>query len=487
MRLARGGGVLVRVAAVVVAVAVGVPALLLAPWPPEVGSAATGDAALGRLVRQHAGADGYEGLSVALIEGGRTRFAGLGTGDGSRPADQDTAYEIGSVAKVMTGMLLADLAGKGLSPDTPVRDLLPDAGLSTPATLAELASHRSGLPRQRMTPQLLAGVMLMSYTGRNPYGVAGRDEVLADAAAVGSEGRGEVAYSNLGMALLGLALAERSGMRYADLLRTGLLDPLGMASTVVIDPQDDLPARHAVGRARNGLVMDPWRDHGNAGAGGAFWSTAGDLARLVAAVMDGSAPGADAAAARWDETERRRIGYGWFTTRYGDRALTWHNGATGGFTSFVGFDPVAQRGVVVLGNTSKSVDSLGLRLLGVEEEGGERGLSLVTMVVMVVFAFGGLGLAVSAARGRVPDRLSAVGRWLTALLLVVVARNGGPWDVVPPLVWIVGAGVLAAAAALTVVRWPGLPLSRGGAVWWSWAGVALPGVLLVVLGVALVV
>ncbi|MEV0611748.1 serine hydrolase domain-containing protein [Nonomuraea sp. NPDC050404] len=150
-------------------------------------------------------------------------------------------------------------------------------------------------PRQRMTPSLLAGVLLSSYTGRSPYGEAGPGEVVADAAAVGSEGRGEGAYSDLGMAVLGLALAERSGTTYPDLLRRGPLDPLGMTSTAVLRPEEDLPARHAAGWARNGPGMDPWRDHGNAGAGGAFWSTAGDLAKLAGAVMDRSAPGADAA------------------------------------------------------------------------------------------------------------------------------------------------------------------------------------------------
>ncbi|SPL88488.1 Beta-lactamase [[Actinomadura] parvosata subsp. kistnae] len=474
---------LVKVSAAVSALVVCVLAVLMAPRPPALGPQRTGDAALARDVLRAAGEDGYQGLSVALLENGRIRYAGLGTADGSRPADERTAYEIGSITKTMTGMLLADLAEDGLSPDTPVRDLLPRAGLSTPATLAELASHRSGLPRLPVSGRLLAGALLGPYTGADPYGGAGPGEVLAGAAAVKAGPRGTVAYSNLGMSLLGLALAERFGTTYADLLRTRLLTPLGMTSTVALGPRDALPARHATGRAQNGLTMDFWRSHGYAPAGGGVWSTAEDLAKLVGAVMNGSAPGAGAATPRWDEDDRRRVGYGWFTTRYDTRTITWHNGGTGGFTSFAGYDPATRRGVVVLSSTAKPVDAVGLRLLGVPAPGDGNTLT-PQGIVMLIVTFGGLGLLVAAARGRVRDRLSIVGRTLSGLFLLLVARNGGPWEVVPPFVWLAGAGVLAAAVALAVLRWPALPLTRGRP-WWRWASAALPAALLLALALAM--
>ncbi|WP_433432890.1 serine hydrolase domain-containing protein [Nonomuraea sp. CA-141351] len=465
------------------ALAVFALALFVAPRPPAIGPQTSGDAALARQVRDLAGADGYQGLSVALLEQGRSRFAGIGTADGIRPVEEHTPFEVGSIAKPMTGMILADLAEDGLSPDTPVRDLLPDAGLSTPATLAELASHRSGIPRLRMTPQIIAGALLSPYTGADPYGSAGPDTVLADAAAVRAGERGKVAYSNLGMALLGLALAKRSDTTYADLLRKRVLAPLGMTSTVALGPQDDLPPDRATGRAENGLAMDPWRSHGHAAAGGGVWSTAEDMAKLVGAAMNGTAPGADAATPRWSQNERQRIGYGWFTTRYGAKSITWHNGATGGFTSYVGFDRATGRGVVVLSNTNKPVDAVGLRLLGIEKSDDES-RSPMTAIVMILFSFSGLWLVVSAARNRVPDRLSVVGRGLWALLLLFVARNAGPWDAVTPIVWICGAGVLAVAAGLAVFRWPDLPLTRRTASRWSWIHLALPAALLLALGVA---
>ncbi|MEU6720315.1 serine hydrolase domain-containing protein [Nonomuraea sp. NPDC046802] len=472
-----------KMGAVVSALAVFALALFLAPRPPAIGPQTSGDAGLARQVGDLADADGYQGLSVALLEEGRSRFAGLGTADGIRPVDEHTPFEVGSIAKPMTGMVLADLAENGLSPDTPVRGLLPNVKLSAPATLAELASHRSGMPRLRMTPQLIAGALLSPYTGADPYSGAGPDTVLADAAAVRAGERGKVAYSNLGMALLGLALAKRSDTTYADLLRSRVLAPLGMTSTVALGPQDDLPPGHATGRAQNGLSMDPWRSHGHAAAGGGVWSTAEDIAKLVGAVMNDTAPGADAATPRWSQNERQRVGYGWFTTRYGAKSITWHNGATGGFTSYAAFDRATGRGVVVLSNTDKPVDAVGLRLLGIEKSDDESH-SPVTAVVMTLFAFSGLGLVVSAARNRVPDRLSITSRGLWALLLLFVARNAGPWDAVPPVVWIFGAGVLAVAAGLAVVRWPALPLTRSSASRWSWIRLALPAALLLTSGVA---
>ena len=57
------------------------------------------------------------------------------------------------------------------------------------------------------------------------------------------------------------------------------------------------------------------------------------------------------------------IALGWHTdTRHGS-AITWHNGATGGFHSFVGFDTNTRRGVVVLSNSGASIDDIGRHIL----------------------------------------------------------------------------------------------------------------------------
>jgi CubicO group peptidase (beta-lactamase class C family) len=477
-------------ATVLAALVVAALALLIAPRPPALGPDSTGDPGLAQRVREAAGDGAHRGLSVALIENGRVTYAGVGDtgGPDPRPVDEHTSYELGSIAKTMTGMLLADLAGEGLSPDTPVRELLPGVAFSDPAvgnaTLAELSSHRAGLPSVRFTPAGWLRSYLYVFAGMDPYGAAGPQAMLDDAAAVSAGGRGEVSYSNLGVALLGQALAERAGTGYEELLRARLLTPLGMDETVVAQPDEPLPAGRAHGAGANGTPADPWRDHGYAGAGGAVWSTADDIARLVQGVMAGSAPGADAATPRFDAGENRRIGYGWFTTRFGDREITWHNGGTGGFRTYAGFDRASGRGVVVMGNTGAPVDDVGLRLLGVDRSGGGD-TDFRSLIFSLVFPFLGLGLLYSAFRSPGLDRVSAVGRALWAALFLGLGHTAGGWDVVPPFVWALGAGVLAAAVTAVAWRWPGLPLSARPVRWRTWLSPALAAVTLAGFALAL--
>ena len=160
-----------------------------------------------------------------------------------------------------------------------------------------------------------------------------------------------MAYSNFGMAVLGQALANRAGISYADLLDreilSPILSPLDMDVTTVVAGDAQPPSQSAQGRAANGTTTAPWRGSGYTPAGSGVRSTADDLARLVAGAMERSAPGAAATEPRFARDEDDRIGFGWFIRRRGGREITWHNGRTGGFSSFVGFDRAARRGVVV--------------------------------------------------------------------------------------------------------------------------------------------
>ncbi|WP_433544739.1 serine hydrolase domain-containing protein [Streptomyces sp. CA-294286] len=339
----------------------------------------SGDPELAERVRRVAGAaDSYHTLSVALLDADGMRFAGLGTdrADAWGPATADTAFEIGSVTKVLTGMLLAARVDAGaVSLEQPVSTLSAGRGFvhaeTASVTLEELASHRSGLPRLHRRAPVLGDLRdaLTILRGRDPYRGLGVENFLAGARAVAPAGpRGSFAYSNLGMALLGHVLAEAAGgpaaSRYPALLERELLAPLGMASTWVReDPADPLTASCAVPHARDGRAVAPWVSAGYAPAGVGVWSTARDLARLLAALLDGSAPGAAAALPRHAADGPNRIGLGWTTLDRNGEEMTWHNGATGGSRSFVGFHRARGCAVAVLSNTDHDVDVLGARLV----------------------------------------------------------------------------------------------------------------------------
>ncbi|MEV0608833.1 serine hydrolase domain-containing protein [Polymorphospora rubra] len=461
-------------------------ATLVGPSPARLTTGRSGDAGTAAQVRDALDDPaGYRGLAVATVEDGRVRVAGLGArSTAGADVDGTTRFESGSLTKVMTGMLLAELAADGVvTPDDTLRQVFPGRTFEDPAvgdiTLAELAGHTSGLPRLAPAPGGPFGTFLAAVRGTDPY--AGQDAAYVLDALGGTrvrDHRGEVTYSNFGLAVLGLALAERAGTGYPELLRERLLDPLGMTATGFVGPGDPLPAGAATGGTAAGRPMQPWRAGGLVAAGIGMWTTADDLARLLAATMAGTAPGADATTPRYGPDDDR-IGYGWFTTRYDDHEIVWHNGATGGFSTYVGFERATNRGVVLLGNTDRGVEPLGLRLLGVDRPtDGPNPNWLLIAVTVVLLVGGGVGLVVAATgTGSTwrpqPDRLGLAGGVLSAAASLVLAHRAGAWLDVPAVLWPVAAGLAVAGLVLAAVRWPSLPVIGRGTRWVRWTGAAI--------------
>lgn len=479
-----------------VAVVGGLLAALIAPWPARLGDADSGDLGLAAEVRAVIDdPGGYRGLAVARIADGQVRVAGLGDRasglTGGDPVRPDTPFEIGSIGKTLTGMLLADQIAAGqVDGDTTLAEALPGQEFADPAvgqiTLAELASHRSGLPRLPTVGAIATLTMTLgALRGTDPYAGLDVDRIRAALArARVGDGRGEVHYSNFGAALLGIALAEQAGSvgeadagSYPALVERRLLDPLGMGDTGYALDGAEPPAGAATGSTAGGRTTDPWQGSGLAGAGIGLWSTAPDLARLVTALLDGSAPGADAAQPRFTaDDDTRRIGYGWFTTTYDGRAITWHNGGTGGFRSYVGFDPATGDGVVVLGNTDKGVEPIGLALLGVASDSDAAGagplLIGVTVVLLLAAAVTPASTAFGGRRRWLPvtDRLNVISSASTALLYLLIGYLAGAWHDVWAGWWAVAAGLAAGGVAAGALRWRRLPVTGSGRPWLRWTG-----------------
>lgn len=287
---------------------------------------------------------------------------GVLTADGLRTsgADAEGVYQIGSVTKVFTALLLArEVVDGRLTLDTTVAAVVPALAESPveAVTLGSLVTHTSGLPR--LPPGMWR--KMFGAAARNPYADIDAPTLYAALGSVRLRPGSRPRYSNLGYGLLGTALSRHLGTSYDLAVRSRITDPLAMSAT---RSQPDL---HVPGHNRRGRVhQQVWTFDGLAGAG-ALWSSVGDLAAFVRAHL---APPDDSLGEAIRLTQRPLVRSGrmeqamaWTRLSGRDGALLWHNGGTAGFRSFVGVDVDRQRGVVVLGNTDRSVDKLGFRLV----------------------------------------------------------------------------------------------------------------------------
>jgi len=309
------------------------------------------------------------GIVVGVVEGGQRRIVSYGrlATDAPREVDGDTVYEIGSITKVFTAILLADLAGEGtLELETPVQRLLgPDVTVPTrndaEITLLHLTTHSSGLPRMPNNFRPAdAGNPYADYTVAQLYEFLASHELGRD---IGET----VEYSNLGTGLLGHALALSQETDYESLVSERLLAPLGMSDTSIVLSSSQ-QERLAIGHSVQLRPVANWDLPTLAGAG-ALRSTANDMLTFVEANLGlGESPLQE----EMTETHQSRrdfpapgmhIGLGWVIRTGHGRDLHWHNGGTGGYRSFLGFDLASRTGVVVLSNSGDSVDDLGFHLL----------------------------------------------------------------------------------------------------------------------------
>lgn len=319
-------------------------------------------------VQKHA--EKHVGLAAAVVRANETVMTGRGvTSEHGAPPGPHTLFQIGSVTKVFTSLLLADLVVAGhVRLDQPVTEFLPDVEvpmLGRPITLRDLATHTSGLPR---LPKHLVRNALRHRD--NPYSqVTGEDleralEQYHPRRPPGSR----VRYSNFGAAVLGDALSRRMGRSYDELVADRICRRLDMPDTVVRSSLDQ-SGRHAQGHSRRGRPVPDWEMPAMPGMGALRSTTTDMITFLRAQLGPDSTPLADAV--RMTQEPRAQLGrttsvcLGWFRSP-GDTSsgpMLWHNGGTGGTFSFVGFVPSDGTGVVVLANNARSVDGVGVDLL----------------------------------------------------------------------------------------------------------------------------
>lgn len=303
------------------------------------------------------------GLVVGLYDDGKTEIYGFGTGPHGAPPNGETLFELGSVTKVYTSLLLADAVQRRVvALDTPVSELLPP-GVTVPTkndeviTLGELALHTSGLPR--LPPSIMA-----RSQSPDPYAGYGEDALYEDLLHTPLDhAPGEVIeYSNYGTGLLGFALGRKLGGGYAAALQRRVLGPLSLHDTFVTVPPAARP-RLARGTTDDLAPAAPWTFDALAGAG-ALISDARDQLAFLGLELDAASDRGGPLAHEMKLTQESQLdrpgsneGIGW---QIDERGRYWHNGGTGGFRAYESFDPKTRRAVVLLASTSvATVDRLG--------------------------------------------------------------------------------------------------------------------------------
>ena len=310
-------------------------------------------------------------IAIGFIDENGPQYYSFGhqTIDG-RPVDEHSIYEIGSISKVFTGILLADMVEKGqMSVDDPISKYLPD-GIDVPTfngkhiTLGHLSDHTSSLPRMpdnfdpadRSNPYA-------DYTVEQLYEFLSSVELTRE---IGSE----YEYSNYAQGLLGHILALKAGMSYEELLSTVITESLGLSETkVTLD--DHMKRNLAIGH-NNGVEVSNWDIATLTGAGG-IRSSVHDMVEFLSANLGYSKTPLKKAMnlsheIRHDKGGNGSVGLGWHVIEHNDRAYIAHSGGTGGYRAFAAMDKEAGKGVVVLTNSTRGADDIARYIMDPDSE-----------------------------------------------------------------------------------------------------------------------
>ncbi|PCI64797.1 MAG: serine hydrolase [Kordiimonadales bacterium] len=304
------------------------------------------------------------GYFVGVINGDQQQIltAGLARKTGGLPLSENSLFEIGSITKTFTGILLADMILKGeVTLDDPVTSLLP-AGTVLPIrngqniTLGHLVTHSSGLPR--LPSNLVPADISNPYVD---YSVADMYEFLSGYTLPRDIGE-TVEYSNLGMGLLGHVLALKTEQSYEELVTERIFKPLGMSDSSITISEKQRP-NFTDGHDASGDATSHWDLPTLAGAG-AIRSSGRDMMKYLAANMGLTSSALSPAIEMSHKFQRdfgqnnMHIGFAWITVTNDAGDMTWHNGGTGGYRSFLGMNKTTKTGVLVLANSSDNADAI---------------------------------------------------------------------------------------------------------------------------------
>lgn len=312
--------------------------------------------------------EGYHLATViGVVDATGERYFGFGslTETVNTPPDKNTIFEIGSITKIFTSTLLADLQVNGVVDlQEPIEKYLPvfsnlQQGEDDPITLEQLSVHTSGLPREPLNMDGGDDDRYATYTSSD------LKKFLSDYR-LNADNHGSYQYSNLGVLVLELAIEEATGRTYEALTDERVIRVLGMSDTFF-----DIPA------SKRPRLAAPFRygqpvgelDVGEFQAMGGLRSTARDMLQFLRAELGlkntSLRPAFELSQKSRYADDEIEMGLGWHILRRAESGKTihYHTGGTNGYVSFAGFDRDARVGVVVLNSGRRHFSDLGFRLL----------------------------------------------------------------------------------------------------------------------------
>ncbi|AZQ44814.1 serine hydrolase domain-containing protein [Nonlabens ponticola] len=308
-------------------------------------------------------------LAIAVVNNGKVSFAGIErVGDTIKMIDNhDHTFEIGSLTKVFTSTLLADLVlNDKIKLDDPLEKHMDyDLSINPKTTLKQLANHTSGLPR------LPTNLNLFLVDQSNPYKEYD-SSMLKQYLTSGNTQQKQIGtsyeYSNLGAGTLGFVLASMEQMTYEELLQECIFNKYNMSNSTTL--KEKIKTELIEGRDDNGNITSNWDFDALAGAG-AILSTVEDLSKFALAQFDKTNESlALTQESTYNVNSNMDIGLGWhIIKRIDQNDKLWHNGGTGGYSSSMVLDVTDKSGVIILSNLSAfhpkmgNIDGLSFGLL----------------------------------------------------------------------------------------------------------------------------
>jgi CubicO group peptidase (beta-lactamase class C family) len=309
------------------------------------------------------------GIAVGVVSESGQRVIGYGklSHEIDQAPDGETVFKIGSITKIFTATLLADMVESGeVQLEDPIAKFLPSS-VNVPMrngreiTFLDLATHTSGLPKfpENLSPS----------DPNNPFADYGVEELYSFVSnyTLTCDIGTEYVYSNVGYALLGHLLSKIAGMRYEDLLISRICESLEMKRTKIRQTAE-IQKNMAVGHTGNLETTPIWDSLVMEGAG-ALYSTAEDMLRFLDANLGIHPTPLTPTMQKMHHPLKPsglvelQIGLGWHVLNKHGSEILWHNGYGGGYGSFCGLDRSQNFGVVVLSNSNNNADDIGRHLL----------------------------------------------------------------------------------------------------------------------------